>query len=120
MELEIVDLEEFTNDKAIYAQLGDYKINTNDIPLKVALKLNDYYKKVKTNSEVDHYGVIKDIVLPIITRQYPNATLEEIEEKFNYDQLAKVLNMIFTSFLMAGGDTKAKDDAKNNDDKKKE
>ena len=118
MELEILDLEEFSNDKAVYAKLGEYKINVNDIPLKVALKVNDYYKSLKNDKEVDSQSLIKDIVFPIIQRQNENVKIEEIENKFNYDQLAKLLNMIFVSFLSAGGDYK-KDNSDTKENKKK-
>ena len=118
MELEILDLEEFSNDKAVYAQLGEYKINVNDIPLKVALKVNDYYKSLKNDKEVDSQSLIKDIVFPVIQRQNENVKIEEIENKFNYDQLAKLLNMIFVSFLSAGGDYK-KDNSDTKENKKK-
>lgn len=118
MELEILDLEEFSNDKAVYAKLGEYKINVNDIPLKVALKVNDYYKSLKNDKEVDSQSLIKDIVFPVIQRQNENVKIEEIENKFNYDQLAKLLNMIFVSFLSAGGDYK-KDNSDTKENKKK-
>ena len=104
MELEILDLEEFSKGKAVYAKLGEYKINVNDIPLKVALKVNDYYKSLKNDKEIDSQSLIKDIVFPVIQKQNENIKIEEIENKFNYDQLAKLLNMIFTSFMTAGGD----------------
>lgn len=78
MELEILDLEEFSNDKAVYAKLGEYKINVNDIPLKVALKVNDYYKSLKNDKEVDSQSLIKDIVFPVIQRQNENVKIEEI------------------------------------------
>lgn len=118
MELEILDLEEFSNDKAVYAKLGEYKINVNDIPLKVALKVNDYYKSLKNDKEIDSQSLIKDIVFPVIQRQNENVKIEEIENKFNYDQLAKLLNMIFVSFLSAGGDYK-KDNSNTKENKKK-
>ena len=35
MELEILDLEEFSKGKAVYAKLGEYKINVN-------IKVNKY------------------------------------------------------------------------------
>ncbi|MCZ9979530.1 hypothetical protein OFQ64_12410 [Brachyspira hyodysenteriae] len=41
-DIEIVDLEEFSNKKVVYAKLGKYKINVNDIPLGLALKISDY------------------------------------------------------------------------------
>lgn len=109
MEIEILDLEEFSKGKAVYAKLGEYKINVNDIPLKVALKVNDYYKSLKNDKEVDSQSLIKDIVFPVIQKQNENIKLEDIENKFNYDQLAKLLNMIFVSFLSAGGDYKNTD-----------
>lgn len=118
MELEILDLEEFSNDKAVYAKLGEYKINVNDIPLKVALKVNDYYKSLKNDKEIDSQSLIKDIVFPVIQRQNENVKIEEIENKFNYDQLAKLLNMIFVSFLSAGGDYK-NDNSDTKENKKK-
>ena len=71
MELEIVDLEDFTTKKALYAKLGDYKINVNDIPLKVALKVQEYYKAIKSGEELDMEFCINEIVVPIIIRQYP-------------------------------------------------
>lgn len=127
MELEILDLEEFSEGKAVYAKLGEYKINVNDIPLKVALKVNDYYKSLKNDKEVDSQSLIKDIVFPVIQRQNANIKLEDIENNFNYDQLAKLLNMIFTSFLTAGGDYKKSESREETDktdkketDKKKE
>lgn len=119
MEIEILDLEEFTKGKAIYAKLGEYKINVNDIPLKVALKVNDYYKSLKNDKEVDSQSLIKDIVFPVIQKQNENIKLEDIENKFNYDQLAKLLSMIFTSFLTAGGDYK-NDDSLDKENKKKQ
>lgn len=118
MELEILDLEEFSEGKAVYAKLGEYKINVNDIPLKVALKVNDYYKSLKNDKEIDSQSLIKDIVFPVIQRQNENVKIEEIENKFNYDQLAKLLNMIFVSFLSAGGDYK-KDNSDTKENKKK-
>ncbi len=112
MELEIVDLEDFTTKKALYAKLGDYKINVNDIPLKVALKVQEYYKAIKSGKELDMEFCINEIVVPIIIRQYPKATLEDIEKKFNYDQLLKILSMIFNSFLSAGSDSERNENKK--------
>lgn len=120
MELEILDLEEFSEGKAVYAKLGEYKINVNDIPLKVALKVNDYYKSLKNDKEIDSQFLIKDIVFPVIQKQNENVKIEEIENKFNYDQLAKLLNMIFVSFMTAGGDYKKERTDENQDNKKKE
>ena len=120
MELEILDLEEFSKGKAVYAKLGEYKINVNDIPLKVALKVNDYYKSLKNDKEIDSQYLIKDIVFPVIQKQNENIKIEEIENKFNYDQLAKLLNMIFTSFMTAGGNYKKERTDENQDNKKKE
>ena len=120
MEVEILDLEEFSEGKAVYAKLGEYKINVNDIPLKVALKVNDYYKSLKNDKEIDSQSLIKDIVFPVIQKQNENVKIEEIENKFNYDQLAKLLNMIFTSFLTAGGDYKNNNSSADKDKKKEE
>ena len=48
MEVTIVDLEEFTKKKAVYAKLGDYQINVNDVPVQVALKVNEHHNNIRT------------------------------------------------------------------------
>ena len=101
-ELEIIDLEEFSSKKALYAKLGKYKINVNDIPVGLAEK-----------GFLDSQTVIDDIVIPLIQRQHKDACREDILEDFNYDQLIKIFKLIIDGFYKAGIDA-------SNDDKKKE
>ena len=115
MQLEIIDLEEFSESKAVYVKLGKYKINVNDIPLKIALKIDSYSKMVQKNEDVDIDYIINDIVVPIIERQHKDIKREDILEDFNYDQLLKVFSMVISSFYTAGGDAN-----KEGRDKKKE
>ena len=119
MQVIIQDLEEFSNKKAVFVKLGNYKINVNDIPLKTALKVNEYFKSIQNGDDIDTQMLIDDIVIPLIIRQNPDSDKEKISEDFNYDQLLKLMNMIFESYLHAGSDSK---ETKENDaeDKKKE
>lgn len=112
-DIEIVDLEEFSNKKAVYAKLGKYKINVNDIPVGLALKINDYSQSIAEKGFLDAQTVIEDIVIPLIQRQYKDACREDILEDFNYDQLIKIFRMIMDGFYKAGIDAP-------NEDKKKE
>ncbi|MDA0058184.1 hypothetical protein [Brachyspira hyodysenteriae] len=52
-DIEIVDLEEFSNKKVVYAKLGKYKINVNDIPLGLALKISDYSQSIAEKGFLD-------------------------------------------------------------------
>ncbi|WP_028329187.1 hypothetical protein [Brachyspira alvinipulli] len=106
MEIVITDLEEFSKKKAVYAKLGDYNINVNDISLKISLKLNEYYRQVKDLEDIDSEQVINEIVIPIIQRSHPDVSKEKIFEDFNYDQLMKIMQMAFESYLRAGSDSK--------------
>lgn len=123
MEIVITDLKEFNEKKAVYAKLGDYKINVNDISLKISLKLNEYYRQVKALEDIDSEQVINEIVIPIIQRSYPDVSKEKIFEDFNYDQLMKIMQMAFESYLRAGSDskeTKESESDKSVNNKKKE
>ncbi|MCZ9899058.1 hypothetical protein OFP91_13530 [Brachyspira hyodysenteriae] len=71
-DIEIVDLEEFSNKKAFYAKLGKYKINVNDIPVGLALKISDYSQSIAEKGFLDSQTVIEDIVIPLIQRQDKN------------------------------------------------
>ncbi|CRF35874.1 Conserved hypothetical protein [Brachyspira suanatina] len=112
MEIVIKDLEEFSKKKAVYAKLGDYNINVNDLSLKIALKLNDYYNSVKALEDVDSEQIINEIVIPIIQRSHPDVSKEKISEDFNYDQLMKIMQMAFESYLRAGSDSKETKESK--------
>lgn len=114
MDVSIIDLEEFTNKKAVYAKLGDYNINVNDIPLKVAFKVNDYHNNIKAGKEIDIELLIDEIVIPIIQRNNKAISKEYILENFTYDQIMKIMNMIFNSFFTAGSDPK-EDESKKKD-----
>lgn len=123
MEIVITDLKEFNEKKAVYAKLGDYKINVNDISLKISLKLNEYYRHVKDFEDIDSEQVINEIVIPIIQRSHPDVSKEKIFEDFNYDQLMKIMQMAFESYLRAGSDskeTKESESDKSVNNKKKE
>lgn len=123
MEIVITDLKEFNEKKAVYAKLGDYKINVNDISLKISLKLNEYYRQVKDFEDIDSEQVINEIVIPIIQRSHPDVSKEKIFEDFNYDQLMKIMQMAFESYLRAGSDskeTKESESDKSVNNKKKE
>ncbi|KLI22347.1 hypothetical protein SU43_08540 [Brachyspira hyodysenteriae] len=119
MEIAITDLEEFSNKKAVYATLGDYKIDVNNLPLKMALKVNNYFKALRNGEGIDSEILIDEIAIPIIERQNVNVDREKILEDFNYDQLLKLLNMIFESYLHAGADSKETKEV-NTKNKKKE
>lgn len=106
MEIVITDLKEFSKNKAVFAILGDYKIDVNDIPLKIALKVNNYFKSIQNNEDINMELLIDEIVIPIIQKQNPTADKEKISEDFNYDQLLKLMNMVFESYLHAGSDSK--------------
>ncbi|WP_052768083.1 hypothetical protein [Brachyspira hyodysenteriae] len=119
MEIVITDLEEFSKQKAVYATLGDYKINVNNLPLKIALKVNNYFKSLRNGEEINSEILIDEIAIPLIERQNANVDREKILEEFNYDQLLKLLNMIFESYLHAGTDSKETKEV-NTKNKKKE
>ncbi|MEI0508463.1 hypothetical protein [Brachyspira intermedia] len=106
MDIVITDLEEFSKQKAVYATLGDYKIDVNDIPLKLAIKVNNYFKGLKNGEDIDPEILIDEIVIPLIQKYHPDASKEKISEDFNYDQLLKLMNMVFESYLHAGTDSK--------------
>ncbi|MDA0093511.1 hypothetical protein OFR75_00365 [Brachyspira hyodysenteriae] len=57
MEIAITDLEEFSNKKAVYAKLGKYKINVNDIPVGLALKISDYSQSIAEKGFLDSQTV---------------------------------------------------------------
>ena len=113
MDIVITDLEEFSKKRAVYAKLGKYKINVNDIPVGLALKINDYSQSIAEKGFLDSQTVIEDIVIPLIQRQDKDACREDILEDFNYDQLIKIFRMIMDGFYKAGIDAP-------NEDKKKE
>ncbi|CRF35364.1 hypothetical protein BRSU_2608 [Brachyspira suanatina] len=119
MEIVITDLEEFSKKKAVYAKLGDYNINVNDLSLKIALKVNNHFKSIQNNEDFNIELLIDEIVIPLIERQNANVDREKILEEFNYDQLLKLLNMIFESYLHAGTDSKETKEV-NTKNKKKE
>lgn len=112
MEVTIVDLEEFTKKKAVYAKLGDYNINVNDVPVQVALKVNEYHNNIRTGESVDIGLLIDEVVIPVIKRTYPDTTRDDILNKFSYDQIMKVMNMIFDCFFSAGTEPKKEDNKK--------
>lgn len=112
MELEIIDLEEFSKNKEVKVKLGKYLINVNDVPLKIALKINAYYTSIKNSEETNTEAVIDDIVIPLIMKQNKDAKREDIIEDFNYDQIMKLFNLIFSSFFTAGSDAEKKKDKK--------
>lgn len=112
MEVTIVDLEEFTKKKAVYAKLGDYKINVNDVPVQVALKVNEHHNSIKSGKEIDIELLIDEVVIPVIKRAYPDITRDDILNKFTYDQIMKVMNMIFDCFFSAGTEPKKEDNKK--------
>ncbi|MEI0490799.1 hypothetical protein [Brachyspira pulli] len=112
-DIEIIDLEEFSRKKALYAKLGKYNINVNDIPTGLALTINDYSQSIAEKGFLDSQTVINDIVIPLIQRQHKDACREDILEDFNYDQLIKIFRLIMDGFYKAGIDA-------SNDDKKKE
>ncbi|WP_281818918.1 hypothetical protein [Brachyspira pilosicoli] len=112
MEVTIVDLEEFTKKKAVYAKLGDYQINVNDVPVQVALKVNEYHNNIRTGESVDIGLLIDEVVIPVIKRTYPDTTRDDILNKFTYDQIMKVMNMIFDCFFSAGTEPKKEDNKK--------
>lgn len=119
MQVIIQDLEEFSNKKAVFVKLGNYKINVNDIPLKIALKVNEYFKSIQNSDDIDMEMLIDDIVIPLILRQNPAADREKILDDFNYDQILKLMNMVFESYLHAGSDSKETKEP-DTEDKKKE
>ena len=106
MEIVITDLEEFSKKKAVYATLGDYKIDVNNLPLKIALKVNNYFKALRNGEDIDSEILIDEIAIPLIERQNANVDREKILEDFNYDQLLKLMNMVFESYILAGTDSK--------------
>ena len=112
MEVTIVDLEEFTKKKAVYAKLGDYKINVNDVTVQVALKVNEYHNNIRTGESVDIGLLIDEVVIPVIKRTNEDLTKEDILNKFSYDQIMKVMNMIFDCFFSAGTEPKKEDNKK--------
>lgn len=112
MEVTIVDLEEFTKKKAVYAKLGDYKINVNDVPVHVALKVNEYHKDLQSGKPVDIGDLLECIVVPVIQRSYSELDKEEIFNKFTYDQMVKVMHMICDCFFSAGSNPKKEDNKK--------
>lgn len=112
MEVSIIDLEEFTKKKAVYAKLGDYNINVNDVPVQVALKVNEYHNNIRTGESVDIGLLIDEVVIPVIKRTYPDTTRDDILNKFSYDQIMKVMNMIFDCFFLAGTEPKKEDNKK--------
>lgn len=112
MEVSIIDLEEFTKKKAVYAKLGDYKINVNDVPVQVALKVSEYHNNIITGESVDIGLLIDEVVIPVIKRPYPDITRDDILNKFTYDQIMKVMNMIFDCFFSAGTEPKKEDNKK--------
>lgn len=114
MKVSITDLEEFTSKKAVFAKLGDYKINVNDIPLKIALKVNEYHKNLVEDNKINIESIIDEIVIPIIQRSDEKITKKEIEEKFTYDQVMKIMNMIFECFFTAGTDPKNSEEPEEN------
>ena len=113
MEVSIIDLEEFTSKKAVYAKLGDYKINVNDVPVQVALKVNEYHNNIRAGESVDIGLLIDEIVIPVIKRTNEDLTKEDILNKFSYDQIMKVMNMIFDCFFSAGTEPKKEDKKEN-------
>ncbi|WP_286032405.1 hypothetical protein [Brachyspira pilosicoli] len=113
MEVTIVDLEEFTKKKAVYAKLGDYQINVNDVPVQVALKVNEHHNNIRTGQSVDIGLLIDEVVIPVIKRTYPDTTRDDILNKFTYDQIMKVMNMIFDCFFSAGTEPKKEDKKEN-------
>ncbi|WP_096737768.1 hypothetical protein [Brachyspira sp. G79] len=123
MEIVIIDLEEFSKKKAVYATLGDYKIDVNNIPLKIALKVNNYFKSIQNNEDINIELLIDEIVIPLIQKQNANVDREKILEDFNYDQLLKLMNMVFESYLHSGTDSQETKESKSDKDvnnKKKE
>ncbi|ASJ21579.1 hypothetical protein [Brachyspira hampsonii] len=118
MDIVITDLEEFSKKRAVYAKLGDYKIDVNDIPLKLALKVNNYFKGLKNGEDIDPEILIDEIVIPLIQKQNANVDKEKISEDFNYDQLLKLMNMVFESYLHAGADSKETKEADTKNKKK--
>ena len=118
MDIVITDLEEFSKKKAVYATLGDYKIDVNNIPLKIALKVNNYFKSIQNNEDINIELLIDEIVIPLIQKQNANVDREKILEDFNYDQLLKLMNMVFESYLYAGADSKETKEADTKNKKK--